>query len=449
VDRSLEQVLKQVLVLIRENREDELKVLLEPIHPADLAELLEELPDEQQAFVVRTLGAEQAALALGELEPQDQAAILSAVGEEQAGDILTEMSPDDVADLVRDLPKQQAGELLELLEHEDATEVRDLLEYSHDTAGGLMTTEFFSLSEEITAAETIELLRRLAPAAETPYYLYVVNERRQLVGVVSLRDLITSPPARPIREFMRESLITVQADDDQEDVARVVSKYNLLAVPVIDQDRTLLGIVTVDDVIDVIHQEATEDIYKLAGAAEHRIEAVTPWEKAKRRLPWLIPVFCGEILASLVIDNYSGVMTQFVVLAAFVPVVMGMGGSAATQALAVSVRGLATGEVDVSDIWASVWREVRAGMIIGLFWGLTALAVSLLWKGSLGLGLIVGIALLMDVTVATLLGSLFPFLLERFKIDPAIASGPFVTTLLDVVGMLIYMSTAATLIFLL
>lgn len=430
---------------------DRVSALVAELHPADLAELLYELPEELRPRLFALLDPERAALTLQELDPEVQSGLLGQLEDVKASDILEEMSTDDIADMVGELTEPEAERVLELMDREEAEDVQELLEFRDDSAGGIMTPEFIVLHDTDTVEQAIEKLRRLSPDAETTYYLYVVDDHERLVGVISLRELIVAQPVTPVGQIMQRKVIAASVDDDQEEVAKLVAKYNLVAVPVVDPTGRLRGIVTVDDVIDVIQEEATEDIYKLAGTGEVEEDvAAGVWEKAKRRLPWLVGLLFGELVASQVIQRYSATLEAVTALAFFIPVLIGMGGNVATQSLAVTVRGLATGELDGRVIWRSMARESLVGLLVGISCGVVMFAVAWFWRPGgidpLVMGAIVGIAMAVDMIFAAGLGSFFPFVLEWLGADPAIASGPFVTTLMDVLGMVIYFTVATSLL---
>ncbi len=450
MEQKMVELGQRVRALFREGRDQEVAALLIDLHAADLAEIIYELPEDQRVGLLRLLDSETAALVLAELDPEDQSDLIGDIGEIEPGrasDILGEMSTDDIADMVGEMDRPEADRILELMDREEAEEVQELLEFREDSAGGLMTSEYISILETDTAQATIEKLRELAPDAETTYYLYVVDDAERLVGVVSLRELIIAQPDMAIGSIMNRKVISVDVAMDQEEVARMVTKYHLLAVPVVDRERVLQGIITVDDVIDVIHEEATEDIYRLAATPgeEETVES-TAWERAKKRLPWLFILLFGELLASSVIKQYDHTLNSVLALAFFIPVLIGMGGNVGTQSLAVTVRGLATGEFDHREIWRSLARESLSGIIIGLACGVLVFGVAWTWlpkdDNPTVIGLIVGVSTALVLMVAAVLGTLVPFVLERFKIDPAVASGPFVTTSLDVIGMIIYFVVA-------
>lgn len=448
MDQELIGTLDQTIILLQQHREDELKALLAPLHPADLAEILGELEDDHRNAVLDLLSKEMAAEAIAEMEPEDQASILTTLAEERAEAILEEMSADDVADLVGELPPHQAGAILQLMGTEEATDVRELLGFRPDTAGGIMTTEYISVHSSLTAEEAIDELRRSAPSAETAYYVYVVNAHEQLVGVLSLRELIIAQPKSLVKDIMRTAVVSVHVNEDQEEVARMVKKYNLLAVPVVDDKNVLRGIITVDDVLDVLEEEATEDLYRAGGVSDAEQDLDLEggiWPSIKARLPWLMGLLFLSLVSGKVIESFNPLMDRVSALAVFITTMAGGAGNAATQALTVVVRGLATGEVDMQSFWRVVWREARIGLTIGLICGLVLGATATLWHGSLSIGLIVGLAISINLMLAKAAGSIVPVMIQKIGLDPAVASGPFIATVTDTTSMLVYF-TIATLI---
>ncbi|OPZ71046.1 MAG: Magnesium transporter MgtE [Firmicutes bacterium ADurb.Bin456] len=311
-----------------------------------------------------------------------------------------------------------------------------------------MTTEYVALQKDLTARQAIEALRATAREVEIIYYIYVVNQRNQLTGVFSLRDLITAEPGESLEKIMQTRVISVNVRTDQEEVARLVAKYDFLAIPVIDDEQELLGIITVDDILDVIEEEATEDIMLLSGNTDLEVEEFEGgiWRRATRRLPWLVGLLFGGLMAGNVINFFSGTLESLTVLAFFIHILAGGPGNAATQSLAVVVRGLATGEVEREDVLRVIWREARVGIFVGLVCGSVMAVTAYLWQGIPLLGLVVGLSLAVSMSIATLLGSFIPVLIHRLGIDPALASGPFITTLMDITSMMIYFSLASLII---
>lgn len=437
-----EERLARITELLAAEDDRGLSAFLEKLHPADVAEVMEELDEPERVRLFALLDDGRAALVLQEMDPEAQVPLLRRLDPGRAGRIVREMADDDLADLLGEVRPDEAENLLELMPEAEAADVQELLEYPEDTAGGLMTFEYVALRQDLTAEEAIESLRRQAPDAETAYYVYVVDPDNRLVGVLSLRDLIIAPPSTPISAVMKRDVITVAADTDQEEVARLVAKYNLMALPVVDDQGRLLGIVTVDDVVDVVEEEATEDIMRISAATGQEVGALGIWQRAWRRLPWLLALLFGEMAAGNVIRSFSPTLQTMTFLAAFIPVMAGESGNAATQSLAVVVRGIATGDVDPRELWKIVGREARVGVVSGAVTGLVLALAAILWHGDPALGLVTGLALGLNMAVATVLGSFFPIVIDRMGIDPAVASGPFITTLTDIISMFIYFGLA-------
>ena len=418
-------------------------------HPADIAEALEELNAIDMARVFIRLDGETAALVLRNLKTKSVNSLLDALGPERIAAILDEMSLDDAADFLGEVSENVKDELLDLMEADEAEDLKELLTYPEDTAGGIMTTEYVAILETITAGKAIEVLRENAPDAETVYYVYVINVKNQLVGVISLRELIVANPQEPIRTIMQDKVISVPVNMDQEEVARVVSKYGLLAIPVVDEEGSLVGIVTVDDVIDVIHEEATEDIFLLAGTSE--VESGLPLlgrlsVSVRSRLPWLLVTLLGGMVAGSVLRGLEDELNQMVALAFFVPLLTGMGGNVGTQSSTLTVRGLAMGLIEGKEAWLTVAKECLSGLIIGAVCGMIVGSVAFIMYGNWILGLVVGLALIGNMVTATTMGTLVPLVFRRVGIDPAVASAPFISTSIDITGLLIYSSLASALI---
>lgn len=356
-------------------------------------------------------------------------------------EMLSGMYTDNAVDLLSQLPSSQMAKYLSLMDRENAGEIKELLHYEDQTAGAIMTTEFVSIVANQTVRSALFVLKAAANVAETIYYIYVVDIEEHLVGVISLRDLIVNEDDSMIKDIMSERVISVKVGDEQTQVAQTIRDYDFLAVPVTDYDHHLLGIVTVDDVIDVIDEEATSDYSGLAGVDVDEVSE-NPLKSSLKRLPWLITLlFLGMSTASL-ISHYEVLVTKASILAVFISLITGTAGNAGTQSLAVAVRRLAVGEDKGKTILSLVGKEIMTGVITGTITGVTIFLIVGFWKGNFILGFVVGLAMLCAITVANLAGSLIPMLMERFGFDPAVASGPFITTLSDLTSVLIYFSIA-------
>lgn len=426
---------------------DALAGYLADVHYADLAEVLAAFDADRQFVIFGVVDHAKAAQVLFELEREQIVPLLKGLGDERVAQIFREMSTDDAADLVGYLPEEEQEHYLGLMSRSDAEDVQELLEYGRDTAGGIMTTEFVVINKDADSEAAIEVVRRAARQAETVYYVYVVNDQNRLVGVISLRELILTPPDVRVGDVMRTNIISVNVHTDQEEVARAVKKYDFLAIPVVSDAGEPLGIVTVDDVLDVIEEEATEDFLSLASVhREGEYLEMSDFQRAGRRLPWLIALLFGALLAGSVIQFFEGTLESVVALAFFLPVMAGGPGNVATQTLAVVVRGLATGEVTSRQAFLVMLKEMRVGLIVGVVCGVVLALIAFFWQGSFVLGVVVGLSLACSMIVATGLGSLFPLIINRVGVDPALASGPFITTMMDVTSMLIYFGVATVLL---
>ncbi|EOT51470.1 MULTISPECIES: magnesium transporter [Enterococcus] len=390
---------------------------LSPKELADMFDVLEEDKDEIKEF-------------LAEMRPS------------YAAEMLAEMYTDNAVDLLNTLPKPQVAQYLTLMETEAATEIKDLLHYEDDTAGSIMTTEYVSIVANQTVRSAMYVLKSEAAVAETIYYIYVIDQEERLVGVISLRDLIINDDDQMIQEIMSERVMSVHVGDDQEDVAQTFRDYDFLALPVTDYDDHLLGIVTVDDIIDVIDDEAASDYSGLAGVNVEEISE-NPIKSANRRLPWLITLlFLGMATATL-ISHYEQLVSKASILAVFISLITGTAGNAGTQSLAVAVRRLAMSDNKEAGIWKTIVGEVITGLFTGLITGVTIFLIVAIWKGNPILGFVIGMAMMCAITVANLAGSLIPMLMDKLGFDPAVASGPFITTLSDLTSVLIYFNIAS------
>ncbi len=432
--------------LLRRNATTHLRKIVNKTHAADLSVVFRSLSLSDQCKLFDMIeDTEQKGVLFSELDEHSFLNLIEDMELDTIVEVLEHMPADDVADLIGRLPDEKSEAILEKMKREGSEEVEGLLRYGDDTAGGIMVPDFVALKEDTTAREAIESLQKEHLDVEMPFYLYVVDEYGHLVGVSSLRQLVVVPPETPIKDFMTTDVVAVKTDMDQEEVAKIVARYDILAVPVVDDTNKLVGIVTVDDVIDIFRKEATEDILKMAGAGEEFIETQSVFRSTRIRLPWLFASCLGGVIAFLIIGHFEASLSQFAILAAFIPVIMGMGGNIGTQSSTIVVRGLATGRFNSRDIWSVVSKEIAIGFILGSAYGLLIGTVAQVRYTAM-LATSVGLALVSSMTLAALIGSLAPMLFARINIDPAVAAGPFVTTTIDIISVFFYFKIATILL---
>jgi len=442
--RRIDVVLDSVKRLLRIGATANLLNLLQKQHPADLASVFGSLLDTERQAVFSLLVERSGRLAMetvSEMGPEEGAKLLTGRSAEEIAKLLQEIPSDDGAALIDYLPEELSAEVLELMRRRESGEVESLLEYGEQTAGRIMNPQVFALNEDLTVAESITALQS-SRDVEMVFYLYVVDARRHLVGVTSLRRLLLVSPETPLKRIMTPEVTSVRVDTDQEEVARQVASYNLLAVPVVDEENKLVGVVTVDDVIDVIKDEATEDLLRLAGVSGDERISTPAGEALRKRLPWLAINLVTAFVAASVVAIFEGTIQQVTALAIFMPVVAGMGGNAATQTLTVVVRGLALGEVSWSSARKALAKEALIGIGNGLALGVIAAAIAWGMKSDPVLGLVLGMAMVVNLFVAATAGTLIPLGMKALKVDPALGSSVFITTFTDVVGFASFLGLA-------
>jgi magnesium transporter len=443
VDQKLQILLDTVRKLIRRGAFPNLSKVLAKSHPADVAHLFRYLDLKEQRILFNLIEEpETAAYVLSELDHSTGAQLLEQIEKETITEVLQEMPYDDAVEIIRNMPEELAEEILNIMQDEHSEEIEQLLQYEEDTAGGIMATEIFSLEENLTVREAIVALQE-AKDVEMVFYVYVTDEHNHLVGVLSLRQLLIVPPNTKLKNIMTRDVISVRTDMDQEEVAQLVAKYNILAIPVVDEGNKLVGIITVDDVIDVMRQEATEDMYRMAGASdEELLYGYQSFKIARLRLPWLVTNLFGGVITGYLMWLFKVTLKEVIALISFIPVITGMGGNVGGQSATIVVRGFATGRVDFSILRKVFFREMRVGLIMGSVCGLVIGLVALVWHHNPYLGVVVAIAMVTAMTVAASMGVLAPSFFKKIGIDPAIASSPFVQTANDITGILIYFGTA-------
>jgi len=421
--------------------------LLARSHPADLAPMLGDLQPSEVRTVVDVLFRQQrAAPTLRELPPELLPQIFDALGDQRLSEILARLEIDDMLEMVEWLPEERRGPVISRLPEEKAAELRKAEFYPASSAGRVMTTRFVALEQRMTAQEAIDRIRAMGDDTEAVLYLYVVDEKGGLVGVVPIRRLVAAPPDRVVADLMIRDPVRCRADSDQEEAAQAVARYNLLAIPVVDDEDRLLGVITVDDVIEVITEEATEDIYYMAGLHEEDRVFSTPLQSVRRRLPWMLVNLGTAFVAAWVVGLFEHTLQQLVALAFFMPVVAGMGGNSGIQSLTVITRGIALGEVEFSSGIRLVGKELAVALAVGAVAGGVAAGMATLWQGSPLLGAVLFAAMLVTVGVAGMMGAAVPLLLKALGLDPALGSGVIVTTLTDVVGFTTFLGMGTLLI---
>jgi len=440
-------LMESIKRLLRRNAMQHLRKIVSKTHAADLSRVFDSLSLTEQGKLFNMIDdVEQKGILFSELEKDtllDFVEVLK-IGEVVA--VLEDMPTDDVADIIGKLPEEMADTILRRMREEGSEQIEGLLRYEDDTAGGIMVPDFIALGEDVTAAEAIRSLQTEHQDVEMPFYLYVINEYGNLVGVSSLRQLVVVPPETPLKDFMSTDVFSVKTEMDQEEVAKIVARYDILDVPVVDETNKLVGIVTVDDVIDIFRREATEDILKMAGVGEDFVETKSVFKSTRIRLPWLFASCVGGIVAFFVIGHFEESLRKLAYLAAFIPVIMGMGGNIGTQSSTIVVRGLAMGRITISELWSVVFKELSIGLILGLVYGLLIGIVAQVTYSTGLLAVAVAASVLSSMSVAALVGSLVPMLFAKIDIDPAVATGPFVTTAIDIISVFFYFAIATSLL---
>ncbi len=426
---------------------NQLKLDLNGTQPVDVGEYITQLPKQQRAIAFRLLNKHQAIDVFEYLPKQVQEEIINSLHDIQVAQIIEAMSPDERAELFDELPAGVVKRLLQELSPEQRQATATILGYSEGTAGRMMTTEYVRLREGLTVGEALSKIRRQDEDKETIYYAYVTDDNRKLVSVVSLRQLLFTFPDVLIRDIASDRVIKVRTEMPQEEVAQIMKRYDLIAVPVVDREERLVGIVTIDDVVDILEEEATEDIQKLAGVSGGDEQALSPPVLTiRKRLPWLFGVMLLYIGASSAIAPFQSTISMVPVLAVIMPLFSNTGGTVGIQALTVTIRGLGVGEITPQDTLKILRKELQAGLGTAVALGLTMIILSLIWAPpqERWVSLVAGTVMAMNTLVAVTLGTLLPMGLKRLKLDPALVSGPLVTTMLDAVGFMIFLTLIST-----
>lgn len=416
------------------------RLLLE-MHPVDAVDLLLSVSNGEQQRILCDLSDEALASFFEEMPEEAASRLARRLPVQRLVGVLKEMFSDEATDLLQRLPEEEIESLLDAM-GEEAVDLRRLLEYAAESSGGLMTTEFVAVRAQATAGQALDYLRKKAPDAETAYYLYVVDDHRRLVGILSLRDLVIAKPERRVEELMSTGVIRVRVDDDQEHVARLFERYGFLTLPVVDEADRLVGIITIDDAIQVLQDEATEDMYRMVGLVESETVFTPFLTSVRKRLPWTFVNLLTAFLSASVVSLFEGTINELVVLATFLPIVAGMGGNAGTQTLTIIVRSIALGEIDFANAKQALRKQILLGLVNGAIIGVVVGLVGYVWKGSATLGVVLTVALILNMAIAGLVGVAVPMGLKALRVDPALASGIFVTACTDILGFLFFLGLA-------
>ena len=420
---------------------------LSALFPADIAEIIEDLDKKRRKVIFSCLSPELASNVLLELDEQSKALIIEDVGDRKLISMVEEMESDDAADFIADLPQEDAKTVLSSIPIEESTEVKKLLEYPEDSAGGIMQTEMVSIRETSTVKEAIDQIKSFSKDVQDIHNVFVVDSDGKLTGILPINRLILHPSDTPVTRLMNKDPIAVKVTMDQEEVALIFKKYDLVSLPVVDNDGKLSGRIVVDDIVDVLEEEASEDILKIAGTDEEELLfSHTIFKMAGFRLPWLISSLAGGLITGSLIWMFKVTLKEVISLAVFIPVIMGMGGNVGTQSSAIVVRGIATGRINISNFVKLLFKEIGVGFFMGIVCGSIAGFIGRMWHGDTWLGVVVGLSMFLSIFVAAFFGSMIPMVFHRLRVDPAIAAGPIVLAINDILGLSIFFGLATMLL---
>ena len=442
---ELRQLVRSQLQILLEQRNFEgAKIILGPVQPVDIAEAIEELPETLQVIAFRLLNKAEAIEVYEQLDPSVQQALIQDFRDQEAIDIVNQMSPNDRAKLFDELPPKVVRRMLSQLSPEERQTTSLLLGYQANTAGRIMTPKYIALKEDLTAVQAQERIRSLAKTSEVSYYLYVTDASKRLIGILSLKDLILAPPEQALGEIMTRDVIYAHTGTDQEEVAQLIQRYNLLALPIVDKENHLLGVVTVDDVIDILQEEATEDIYTMGAVQSDgdNFFQIGLIEVTKKRIPWLLVLLITNSITIVIMSSYETVLEEVIALAFFTPLLIDAGGNVGAQSSTVVIRGLSTNTLRDKKPSFIIFRELIAGGMLGIILGILVVVSIFLFLGKVEIGITVGFSLLSITLISAATGATLPFMFRSLGFDPTLMSAPFITTIVDILGILIYLNIA-------
>lgn len=434
-----------LLTILEERRFKELKEALENMHPFDIAEMMEELDDKQMILAFRLLTKDDAAETFTEMNSDMRETLLNALTDSEIKEFMDEMYIDDTVDVLEEMPANVVDRLLMATDEERRKQINTLLKYPEDSAGSMMNVEYIAFSKEMTVEEAILKIRQVGLNRETIYTCYVL-EKRKLIGAISLRELLTSGDNRTIEDIMETNVAYVNTHDDQEEVVNIISNYNLIAIPVVDNDMRMVGIITVDDAMDVMEEEATEDMSMMAGIvgpSEDSYFETSTWQHAKSRFPWLLFLMLSATLSGLVLGSFEEVLLAMPILNTFVPMLTGTGGNCGSQSSTLIIRGLATEEIEFKDILKVLFKELRVAFLVGAMLAVVnGIRIMLMYHGNVMLAVTLGITLICTVVLAKVIGCVLPLAAKKVGLDPALMAAPLITTLVDTGTILLYFTIA-------
>ncbi len=434
------ELLDNISDLVKEKSSTTLLALFADIHSADIAEVINHSSTTNAKYLFELLDTETAGEVITDIDENLREKILTDIDTEKISDIIDELETDDATDIVSDLPEDIAEEVLENMDAEDSEDVKELLKYDEETAGGIMSSDFVAVEDYETIRAAIREVRNNEENFDQIYHIYVLNDEEILVGIVSLKSLLTNSLRTKITAVMEEDLIYVTPDMDQEEVANLMKKYDLVAIPVVDENKVMLGRITIDDIVDVIQEEADEDIQKMAGLSEEQESSDSIFRISRIRLPWLLIALVIELFGVFILSKYQYVLEQITIAAFFFPVVMAMGGSSGNQAAIVMVKGLSSSQLWLKESLSKLFKELLVALLNGTVISLILFATTFYFFDDIYFLTVLSFSLLIIIVFATMLGASIPIILKNLGIDPAVATGPFVSTMNDIIGLIIYMT---------
>ena len=435
-----EEIIEEVTKLIETKRISDLRKYLEDINSADFPSIFEEIDDEKIIMIYRILAKEKAAEVFVELDSDDQEKLISYLTDKEIKNVMNEIYMDDAADLIEEMPSNVVKRILANTKPENRKIINELLKYPEDTAGTVMTTEFVDLKENITVEKAFEIIKKRGLKKETVYNCYVLSIDRKLLGIIDIKDLLVADRDKLVKDIMETNVIKVQTIEDQEEVAKVFEKYDCVAVPVVDKEDRLVGIITIDDAIDVMQEETMEDFEKMAAITptDNTYFKTSVLKHSKNRIVWLLILMFTSIITGTIIENFQATISSLPLLVAFIPLLMGTGGNCGSQSSTLIIRGLATDEISTKDILKAMWKEFRVGLIVGLVLAAANAIRIIVQYSDVNIAIVVGSTLICTVIIAKLLGCILPILAKKLKLDPAIMASPLITTIVDTVSVLVF-----------